>query len=172
YQEALGSGPEVVSPQVAFILTHLLRGTLDRGTGKEAQALGLSRPAAGKTGTTDDFRDAWFVGYTPTVAVGVWVGFDRQEPLKLGGAAAALPLWVEFLESLPQAEPADFRAPPGVSFRTVDPGTGGLATWECPVRVEEAFLEGTEPTAACPAHPGGLFRWLRRGAEGTPENHP
>jgi penicillin-binding protein 1B len=172
YQEALGPGPEVVSPQVAFILTHLLRGTLERGTGAEAQALGLSRPAAGKTGTTDDFRDAWFVGYTPTVAVGVWVGFDRQEPLKLGGAVAALPLWVDFLENLPQNEPADFPVPPGVSFRTVDPGTGGLATWECPVRVEEAFLEGTEPTAACPAHPGGLFRWLRRGTEGTPENQP
>lgn len=172
YQEALGPGPEVVSPQLAFLLTHLLRGTLERGTGAEAQALGLSRPAAGKTGTTDEFRDAWFVGYTPTVAVGVWVGFDRQEPLKLGGAAAALPLWVDFLENLPQNEPADFPVPPGVSFRTVDPGTGGLATWECPVRLEEAFLEGTEPTAACPAHPGGLFRWLRRGTEGTPENHP
>ncbi len=172
YLEELAPGPEAVSPQVAFLLTHLLRGTLARGTAAEAAALGLSRPAAGKTGTTDDFRDAWFVGYTPTVAVGVWVGFDRQESLRLGGAAAALPMWVDFLESLPVDEPADFPVPPGVTFRTVDPGTGGLATWECPVRIEEAFLEGTEPTAACPAHPGGLFRWLGRGAEGTPAAQP
>ncbi|MBI2080225.1 MAG: PBP1A family penicillin-binding protein [candidate division NC10 bacterium] len=167
YREALGPGPVAVSPQAAFVLTHLLRGTLERGTGAAAAALGLSRPAAGKTGTTDDFRDAWFVGYTPTIAVGVWVGFDREEPLRLGGAVAALPMWVDFLESLPAEEPADFAVPPGVLFRTVDPTTGGLATWECPVRVEEAFLEGTEPTAACPAHPGGLFRWLRRGGEET-----
>ena len=172
YREELAPGPEAVSPQAAFLLTHLLRGTLTRGTAADAAALGLSRPAAGKTGTTDDFRDAWFVGYTPAIAVGVWVGFDRQESLRLGGSVAALPIWVDFLESLPVDEPADFPVPPGVLFRMVDPGTGGLATWECPIRVEEAFVEGTEPTAACPAHPGGLFRWLGRGAEGTPAAHP
>ncbi|MGH7360672.1 MAG: penicillin-binding transpeptidase domain-containing protein, partial [Candidatus Methylomirabilales bacterium] len=172
YREELAPGPEAVSPQAAFLLTHLLRGTFTRGTAVDAAALGLSRPAAGKTGTTDDFRDAWFVGYTPAIAVGVWVGFDRQESLRLGGSVAALPIWVDFLESLPVDEPADFPVPPGVLFRMVDPGTGGLATWECPIRVEEAFVEGTEPTAACPAHPGGLFRWLGRGAEGTPATDP
>lgn len=142
-----------VSPEAAFLVTHLMRGVLDRGTGEGARELGFTRPAAGKTGTTNDGRDAWFAGFTPELLAVVWVGFDDGEPLGLTGAEAAVPIWTAFMQRATAATtPADFHPPTGVAMVRIDPYTGGVATAQCPAALVEAFARGTEPTAPCSAH--------------------
>jgi penicillin-binding protein 1B len=143
----------------AFLVTYLLRGVVDRGTGAAARALGVEGAVAGKTGTTNDGRDAWFVGYTPRLVTLVWVGFDQQDVLKLSGAQAALPIWAEFMRTAMAVLPSEgFLVPPSVTFREVDATNGKLATPFCPVVVREAFLAGTEPRESCPDHGlGQLF---------------
>ena len=109
----------VISPQVAFDMNNMLRGVVDRGTARGARRLGFTRPAAGKTGTTNDARDAWFAGYTPDLLALVWVGFDRQSELGLSGSSAALPIWTDFMKRATSRLPVtDFVTPPGVS--TID----------------------------------------------------
>jgi len=141
----------VVTPQTAFLMTALLEGVIDRGTGRPARALGLTGAAAGKTGTTDDTRDAWFVGYTPRVVAGVWVGTDGGAPTGFTGAQAALPVWTAFVRATASEGPGSFAAPPGVVWRSVDPETGLLAAG-CPEARRVPFLAGTEPTATCDRH--------------------
>ena len=142
-----------LDPAVAFVVTHLLEGVLDRGTGTGARARGFRRQAAGKTGTTNDARDAWFAGFTPDLLAVVWVGFDDNRPHGLSGSQAALPIWTEFMKTATRAQPdRPFPPPPGVSLVTIDPLTGGRATPGCGVRFDEAFLEGDEPTEPCPLH--------------------
>ena len=103
---------QVISPQLAFMMNDLLKGVLDRGTGAMARRLGFTRPAAGKTGTTNDYKDAWFVGYTPDLLAVVWVGFDGPSKLNLSGAEAALPIWTDFMKSATATMPVtDFVAP-------------------------------------------------------------
>ena len=103
---------QVISPQLAFMMNDLLKGVLDRGTGAMARRLGFTRPAAGKTGTTNDYKDAWFVGYTPDLLAVVWVGFDGPSKLNLSGAEAALPIWTDFMKSATASMPVtDFVAP-------------------------------------------------------------
>lgn len=144
----------VASPQACFLLTNLLKGVIQRGTARSAAA-GLPFAAAGKTGTTDDFNDAWFAGYTPRLASVVWVGFDKPRSLGLSGAEAALPIWVEFMKTaLAAAGGEDFAVPSGVEFRKVDRVNGLLATENCPDTIDEAYLEGTAPLRFCPVHPG------------------
>ncbi|HMF47535.1 MAG TPA: PBP1A family penicillin-binding protein [Candidatus Saccharimonadales bacterium] len=104
---------QVVSPQLANAMNQLLKGVLDRGTATGARRLGFTRPAAGKTGTTNDYKDAWFVGYTPDLLAVVWVGFDGQSKLNLSGADAALPIWTEFMKAATASMPVtDFVGPP------------------------------------------------------------
>ncbi len=108
----------VLSPRVAFDMHEMLRGVVERGTAQRVRALGFTRPAAGKTGTTNDSRDAWFAGYTPDLLALVWVGFDRQSELGLSGSSAALPIWTAFMKQATSRVPfTDFRAPPGVSAK-------------------------------------------------------
>ena len=146
---------KVLSPQMAFMMNYLLKGVLDRGTGAFARNWGFTRPAAGKTGTTNDFKDAWFVGYTPDLLAVVWVGFDGQSKLGLSGAQAALPIWTEFMKRATAGMPVtDFVAPPGIKIVDIDPLSGQLATSNCPYVLREAFPEGDEPTGTCPLHPG------------------
>ncbi len=157
---------QVIAPEEAYLVTSLLQGVIERGTGRGVRALGFTRPVAGKTGTTSDFRDAWFVGYTPETLALVWVGFDHNRPLNLTGAEAALPIWTEVMRRVTAAEPVrDFVPPPGVVLRKIDPATGLLSSRQCPDAITEAFLQGTEPTATCsagkPTGPG-LLQWLRR----------
>jgi penicillin-binding protein 1B len=153
---------KVLSPQLAFMMNHLLKGVVDRGTGRGARANGFDRPAAGKTGTTNDLRDAWFVGYTPDLLAVVWVGFDNQSKLGLSGAQAALPIWTDFMKRATAAMPvADFPLPPGVRIVDIDPQSGFKATPNCPETISEAFLEGEEPKGYCPLHPSPLWEPLQ-----------
>lgn len=144
----------VVRAESAFIVTNMLRGVLDSGTAAGARAMGFRAPAAGKTGTTNDMRDAWFAGYTPDLLCVVWVGFDDNSPLNLSGARAALPIWVEFMKgALAGTKPTAFPVPPdAVIFLDIDPDTGRLATASCPKTFSEAFIAGTEPQEYCHLH--------------------
>jgi penicillin-binding protein 1A len=140
-----------LSPAEAFVATSLLRAPIDHpaGTGHAAAALG--RPLAGKTGTTNDHTDAWFVGYSPEIATGVWVGFDQNRLLGKGetGGRAALPIWLDFMRlALADRPPRDFTAPPGVVFAHIDAKTGSLASPASESTLLQAFLEGSEPTEA------------------------
>jgi penicillin-binding protein 1A len=147
----------VVSAPVAYLLLHVLRGVIETGTGNSARTLEAN--LAGKTGTTDDYSDAWFIGFSPRITVGVWVGRDLKQPIgrRMTGARAAQPIWNAFMssyiESLTEAERAeDFAVPAGVVFTPVDWYTGERAVPRCPGQeriVLEAFLDGTEPTEGC-----------------------
>ncbi|HUI45748.1 MAG TPA: PBP1A family penicillin-binding protein [Nitrospirota bacterium] len=141
---------QVMKPETAYLITYLLKGVIERGTGWKARELG--RPAAGKTGTTNDYRDAWFIGYTPNLVAGVWVGYDNQESIgpKETGARAALPIWLEFMKKATAERPAeDFSLPDGVIFKQIDPRTGLLSTDKCKITLREAYLPGTEPHQYC-----------------------
>ena len=153
---------KVLSPQLAFLMNHLLKGVLDRGTGEFARRWGFTRPAAGKTGTTNDYKDAWFVGYTPDLLAVVWVGFDNQTKLGLSGAQAALPIWTDFMKQATAGTPiTDFVPPPGIKLVEIDPLSGQLATPNCPYVLREAFIEGDEPTTTCPLHPASPWQAIR-----------
>ncbi|HEY6009916.1 MAG TPA: penicillin-binding transpeptidase domain-containing protein, partial [Nitrospirota bacterium] len=141
---------QAIKPETAYLITNLLRGVIERGTGWKARELG--RPAAGKTGTTNDYRDAWFIGYTPSLVTGVWVGHDDQKTIgpKETGARAALPIWLEFMKRAHEGiDPEDFAAPEGILFKQVDLKTGLLVTEHCTRTIREAFLPGTEPRRFC-----------------------
>jgi len=153
------SSSRVVSPQAAYLITDLLKGVLTRGTASSAEPLGFSGVAAGKTGTTDDLRDAWFAGYTPRILTVVWVGYDDNRALGLTGAQAALPIWVDFMMSSGSVGDQDFPEPSGMVREKVDPETGQLATWKCPEKVEELFIEGTEPEQRCEKHAKRHWWW-------------
>ncbi len=149
----------VLSPQAAYLITDLLKGVLSRGTASSAASLGFSGVAAGKTGTTDDLRDAWFAGYTPEVLALVWVGYDDNRALGLTGAQAALPIWVDFMMGSGSVTKADFSEPGGMVREKVDPETGQLATWKCRETIEELFIEGTEPVQRCEKHAKRHWWW-------------
>jgi penicillin-binding protein 1B len=144
----------VVHEESAFLLEDMLRSVLDEGTAASARGLGFTVPAAGKTGTTNDYRDAWFAGFTPDLLCVVWVGFDDNTPVGLSGTKAALPIWVDFMKAaLGGATPSPFPPPPeGVVFVDIDRDTGLLATPACPRVRSEAFIAGTEPRELCAAH--------------------
>lgn len=162
------------SPESTYLVSSILEGVFEEGgTAARARALGFAGRAAGKTGTTDDTRDAWFVGYTPQRVVLVWVGFDDGSPTGVGGASGALPVWVRVMREAPLPRHASgFEPPVRVVRRTIDPETGGLATGRCPRWFGEWFAEGTEPREECTLH-GKRRRWWRdlfrrdRDREGT-----
>jgi len=124
-----------------------------RAAGAGARAAGFALDAAGKSGTTNDLRDAWFVGFTPELLAVVWVGFDDNQPLGLSGTTAALPIWTSFMaRALSGHENQTFQAPDGVTFVEIDRDTGKLALPTCPRTTTEAFLTGTEPQELCELH--------------------
>jgi penicillin-binding protein 1A len=135
---------EAVRADTAFVMTHLLRGVVQRGTAAAAASLGW--PLGGKTGTMDEYTDAWFVGFDPNITVGVWIGHDEKKPLGRGetGATAALPIWTEFMRGYIETRgnreaPPEFEAPGNIVFTTLD---SGLA---------EAFINGTQPAGIAQA---------------------
>ncbi len=147
---------QVIDPNVAYLMTGGLKAVLRSGTGASSARLGIDFPAAGKTGTSQDYKDGYFIGYTPEVVCGVWVGFDQPAPTGMTGAQSALPAWVDFMVSTAPDDAQDFPIPSGVEFATIDPASGGLATPACPRTVRLPFLIGSAPTQQCPLH-GGLF---------------
>jgi penicillin-binding protein 1B len=145
----------VVPAADAYLVTHMLAGVMERGTGASARRKGFRHPAAGKTGTSNDYKDAWFVGYTPDLLAVVWVGFDRAASMGLAGSQAALPIWTDFMrEALADRPHTSFDVPAGVVLVDVDKDTAGLATADCPRVVREAFLAGEEPSEPCAEHSG------------------
>jgi penicillin-binding protein 1A len=156
--------PRVIDPPLAFIMTSIMRDVIRAGTGRAALALGR-KDLAGKTGTTNEYRDTWFCGYTPDLLALVWVGFDGGDAHGLSAADAALPIWADFMRQALDAYPAPaFAMPPGVSVVEIDPTNGRRATRFCPVVTSEVFLEGSEPRP-CEEH--GWFGeqiidWWRR----------
>lgn len=141
---------QVLHPQSAYLVTDMLKTVVTSGTGASMKRLGFTRPAAGKTGTTDDFRDAWFIGFTPNLMTLVWVGYDDNTSVQMNGAQAALPIWVDFMKKAEANAPAkDFEKPNGIVTKLIDPTTGKLATESCPEAVEEIFIQGTEPVESC-----------------------
>ena len=145
----------LMSRAVAYLITGALEGVFQYGTAASAARLGLDFQAAGKTGTTDDYRDAYFMGYTRRLVTGVWVGFDEPETVGLTGAAAALPAWIQYMNgAVRQPDLGLGSPPPGIVMLSIDPASGGLATPACPRVQMLPFLEGTEPTQLCPLHSG------------------
>jgi penicillin-binding protein 1A len=139
-------GERVMSEQHAFVMTSLLQGVVQRGTAGRAKMLG--RPVAGKTGTTNDFIDAWFVGYSPNLVAGVWVGIDDREPLgnKEAGARAALPIWIEFMRQALERQPTqEFVAPPHIRFVRIHPRTGVSGDLGPGEGIQIALAEDTAP---------------------------
>src|SRR5690606_10664707 len=128
---------DAIRADTAFVLTNILRGVVQRGTA--ARANSLNWPLGGKTGTTDDYSDAWFVGFDPDITIGVWLGMDQKKPLgsNATGSEAALPIWMEIMKAWigDRKEPPSFQAPGNIVFVTNDAG------------VPEAFISGTEPGA-------------------------
>ncbi len=164
--QAIPSPQRTLDAAVSFLVTDVLRGVLDRGTGRSARTQGLADPVAGKTGTTNDRRDSWFAGYSPERATLVWVGYDDNSKTRLSGARAALPIWTRFAHAVrPAGGYLPFHPPEGVMRALVDPESGELATTRCPQAVEEYFLVENPPRTLC-SHHGA---WRGRPLPGQPE---
>jgi penicillin-binding protein 1B len=153
--QALPEPVAALSPQSAYLVTALLQGVVDYGTGGGVRRLGLADPLAGKTGTSQKARDTWFVGYAPERAALVWVGFDDDSPTPFSGSRAALPIWTKFmLATRPAGGYTRIQPPPGVRVVLIDPETGELATDRCPEVLAEAFREDRVPVGVCHLHGG------------------
>lgn len=155
------SANQVLSPADAFVTTQMMKDVMIYGTAKTLKKFSRERPSAGKTGTTSDYRDAWFIGYTPQVITGIWVGYDKPRPGGKGftGGAVSAPIWGRFMRSALAAKPVvDFPKPDTVVSLSIDPATGYLATPDCPVKRDEFYIMGKEPTGYCPEHGGDLFK--------------
>ena len=141
------SPTEALSQAGAYLITSMLTSVIQTGSGKTA--LSMKRPIAGKTGTSNKVRDAWFVGYTPELVTGVWVGYDDLRPLGRGesGANTALPIWMEVMKAALKDRPAvDFPVPQGIVVVKIDPKSGKLAYDNQPDAIDEVFMDGTAPT--------------------------
>ena len=138
---------DAIRADTAFVMTNLLRGVVQRGTAIKAAA--LNWPIGGKTGTTDDYTDAWFIGFDPDITIGVWVGLDQKKPIghNQTGAEAALPIWIEIMKAWigDRSEPPKFEPPGNIVFVSVDKSSGGAADETTPGAISEAFIAGTEP---------------------------
>ena len=162
-EERPGEAQKVFDPAEVYLVTSALAGVVDRGTGSALRALGFRGDIAGKTGTSSDFRDAWFIGYTPDIVIAVWVGFDDGASVRVTGAVAALPIFADVLEVARGKAPAEeFAVPTGVETVEVDFDSGLRAGFLCGGDTE-VFLRGTAPQGAC-----GIFR----GTDTAAAQHP
>ncbi|HXT00166.1 MAG TPA: PBP1A family penicillin-binding protein [Elusimicrobiota bacterium] len=153
----------VLDPAVAYLMTSMMESVVQQGTARSLKSLGFDWPAAGKTGTTNDGRDAWFVGYTTSLLAGVWTGADDNRALKLTGAKDALPLWAKFMKEAVADRPAEeFARPDGLVRVRICVESGMLAVTGCPRKVDELFIAGTEPMRDCALHRGGIMGWWDR----------
>ena len=141
---------DAIRADTAFVMTNLLRGVVQRGTA--ARAAALNWPIGGKTGTTDDYTDAWFIGFDPDITIGVWVGLDQKKPIghNQTGSEAALPIWIDIVKAWigDRTEPPTFEAPGNIVFVSVDKGSGNAADEGTAGTISEAFIAGTQPGTA------------------------
>jgi penicillin-binding protein 1B len=160
----------VLDAGTAFLATSLLEGVAARGTAAGVRAGGLRGPIAAKTGTTDEERDLWFVGFTPDLVAVVWIGFDEPRSIGLTASIGALPIWRRFVEeSSGGTVRGAFPRPAGIERAEIAPSTGAIALRDCPEHRTEYFLPGTLPSTFCPDGDGheaelihrGFLRWLR-----------
>jgi penicillin-binding protein 1B len=149
----------LISPSKAFIMSSMLRSVATEGTARSLISKGVTWPVSCKTGTTNDFRDAWFVGFTPDILALVWIGFDNGDSLFTTGSAAALPIWADLMNSIPQYISQNwYKIPSGVVKRTICSESGLIAHQGCPEPQEELFLSEKMPAVFCPIHrKPGLF---------------
>jgi penicillin-binding protein 1A len=150
-----------IDETTAFLMSDMLADVVNAGTGAQARTLGFRLPAAGKTGTTNNYNDAWFVGYTPTLVVGVWVGFDTPHTILRDGFASsvAVPLWAKFMADATRGDKAEWlRVPAKVVVAEICPVSGRLATTSCEAHRREYFVDGTQPVDYCSVHNPGLFK--------------
>jgi penicillin-binding protein 1A len=150
-EQILFEPQQVITKETAYLITNVLEDVIQKGTGQLART--IERSVAGKTGTTNDFTDAWFIGYTPSLATAVWVGFDDIRTLgeTESGAHAALPIWLEFMQAaLPLVPPAPFEIPEDIRYARVDPRSGLLAPEQSEQGIVEVFNKGAEPTESAP----------------------
>ncbi|HEV8700523.1 MAG TPA: PBP1A family penicillin-binding protein [Candidatus Polarisedimenticolia bacterium] len=149
------------TPQAAYLTLDLMRDVVRKGTGAGIWSYGVQGEFAGKTGTTDEGRDAWFVGFSPDFLGLAWVGFDNNRPLRLGGAVLALPIWAQIARGAGIDDDRRWKVPPGIVELEIDPTTGQQSQGRCPDSVTEIFIEGTEPPE-CETHRGGMDSWVTR----------
>jgi penicillin-binding protein 1B len=151
----------VARADTTYLVTNMMRSVINEGTGAGARAAGFNADAAGKSGTTNDLRDAWFIGFTPDLLAAVWVGFDNNQPIGLSGSQAALPIWTNFMKrALAGRKDSHFSPPDDIVFVDIDKDTGKLARPGCPKVISEAFLMGTQPKDYCDVHGGHAFAWF------------
>lgn len=147
----------------AYLTTSLLQGVVDQGTGAAIRARGLRGPIAGKTGTTDDENDLWFVGFTPELVVVVWIGYDEPRKIGVPSSRGALPIWADYLETISGGQiRGGFLRPREVESVEIDPMTGERALWGCPRNQTEYFLIGTAPVETCPRGLPSFPRFFER----------
>ncbi|WII72690.1 PBP1A family penicillin-binding protein [Bdellovibrio sp. 22V] len=142
---------QLIRPTTAYVMTTLLKGVVEDAGGTGGRARAVGREVAGKTGSTNNYFDAWFIGYSPQIATGVWVGFDKEKSIGKGevGGRAALPIWVDYMKAAHDGLPQmTFPVPDGIVFANIDSETGKLASASTKKIIRQAFVEGTEPTAA------------------------
>jgi penicillin-binding protein 1A len=151
-EEGRPEAQDAIRADTAFVMTNLLRGVVQRGTATSAAKLGW--PVGGKTGTTDDYGDAWFIGFDPDITVGVWVGHDERKPIGHNetGGVAALPIWNDFMrayiETRDPKSPPEFVPPGNIVFVPVS--TSGEIAQDGATGINEAFISGTQPGTAIP----------------------
>jgi penicillin-binding protein 1B len=145
----------VAPANICYVMNDILKDVLVYGSGAKARALGFDRPFAGKTGTTSNYHDAWFIGYSPRILSLVWIGFDDAHSVRLTGGDACVPIWTSYMNRVIGTVPdVDWKRPDDVVERTIDPASGMLATPYCPQTRNEVFAAGTEPQSVCPLHAG------------------
>jgi penicillin-binding protein 1A len=146
---------EVLSPQNSYVITNMLESALNEGTGKSARWLGFMEPGAGKTGTTNNCTNGWFIGYTTELCVGVWTGFEQNRTMGRGmyGGSVSLPTWVDIMKAHYRDHAGEpFPEPPGIVHQVICEESGLLATSNCEHLRREIFIEGTEPRRKCDRH--------------------
>ena len=153
--QAKPTSEQVLSPQTAFLMTSMLSDVVNYGTAYKARQEGFTLPAAGKTGTTNDYVDAWFIGFTPNLVTGVWIGFDKPRTIISGGFAGeiAVPMWAQFMkQATAQDKPDTFKSPQGLTAVNVCRQSGRLPGAFCDRIITEYFARGTAPTEVCQEH--------------------
>ncbi|MFZ5572991.1 MAG: PBP1A family penicillin-binding protein [Thermodesulfobacteriota bacterium] len=161
---------QIIPAAKAYLITSMLRSVVTEGTARRLSTLPEPFPSAGKTGTTNQYRDAWYVGYTPDILALIWVGFDNGGSIRAAGSAAALPIWADLMRAIPQHLSGNwFPVPPGVVTVTICRESGWMAGSGCPETLEEVFLEENQPAMECPLHSSNLFHHILKGIKDVVE---